>query len=127
MMRVFLAVLCVCLFLGLSFRASAQTPEIGSGIVCDTADQVREVGSLFEKQGNDAAIQAVNQKAGGPACGVLTISFVRGVNQGSITVANREYMVLEIAVIAILVEGQWQRLRAPLVRFTAVPTEERPA
>ena len=110
----------------LIFRAEAQDVQIGTGLVCDTAAHVEEVGALFAEKGNQGAIEAVNAKSP-DACGVLTVAYVIGGTKSQIKVGERYYNVVEIAVVSIANNGKWNNLNKPFVQFTAIEAEGRGA
>lgn len=126
MKRFFLAALCVAIFLCLSFRASAQNIEIGTGLVCDRADQVEAVGYLFPEKGHAGAIAAVNEKSPS-ACGIITVAYIVGETKSTVTVNGRYYAVVEIQVVGIAANGQWQKLSSPLTQYTAIELDGKSA
>lgn len=126
MRRILLGLLVAAVGYCLIFRAEAQDVQTGNGLVCDTAAHVEEVGALFAEKGNQGAIEAVNAKSP-DACGVLMVAYVVGTTKSQIKVGERYYNVVEIAVLAIASGGQWQKLNQPVIQYTAIEVEGRPA
>lgn len=126
MRRALLGILVGAVGYGLIFRAEAQGVQAGTGLVCDQAEQVEAVGALFSEKGNQGAIDAINEKEK-DACGILTVAYVVVAEKGRIKVGNKYYKVVQIEVVAVANNGQWRQLSKPLVQYTAVEVEERPA
>jgi hypothetical protein len=125
MRRILLGLLVGAVGYCLIFRAEAQDVHVGTGLVCDTAENVAAVGALFAEKGNQGAIEAVNAKSP-DACGVLTVAYVIGATKAQIKVGDRYYNVVEIAVVSIASNGQWNNLNQPVIQHTAIEAEGRP-
>jgi hypothetical protein len=98
--------------------------EIGSGLVCDTREQVQRYVELF--RGDPvAAAEAVNKEVGkDEACAFGTVAFVRGAEVAR--VRDNEDKSVRIAEILVVGIGTWNGMMRiePQRWFTLFPAEE---
>lgn len=104
----------------LSFRpvtVQAQETETGTGLLCDTAEQVEQTIKLYDSIGSHA-IERVNIEANNPvACAVSSVAFVR--NKTVKTVGNRQgtFDIVEIVILGALTPVGIQPVN-PTVQYT---------
>lgn len=108
MARLLCAVLCAVLFACVySFPARANDVHVGTGLVCDTKEQVALFASLFEEKGGQGAIAAVNQDAGAEnACVVATVAFIVVEEYNRVEMAEKSYVIVKILVSGVWMNGQ---------------------
>jgi hypothetical protein len=107
--------------------AIAQEPgrdsstEIGTGIVCDSAQQIeRYVALKAEGARPDQAIQLVNAEAKSPhACGLVVVAFIPGAEVGNLSVTGGTLRVIEIIIVAAATHAGWNSVPAT-TQYTAV-------
>jgi hypothetical protein len=100
-------------------RTPGSDISVGTGVVCDTAQQVERLASLMEQGNVESAVSTVNTEANNPrACGMVLAAFVRGDEVGEVHNANKALKVVEITILAVPVGNQWQYV-APLKQYTA--------
>jgi hypothetical protein len=111
--------------------ACAQEVSVGTGLLCDTADQVVAVGVLVDEgKTTQEALDIVNSKTPGKnpntvACDIGSVAFVEEGRLSRHTVKGKDYDVVKIKVVGVA---------SPLgvtpipedVQFTALPTEGPP-
>lgn len=110
----------------LSLQPKAQEVEFGSGLVCDTANQVS---SFLAKSQADpqASIDAVNLEANDPtACIVGSFAFYKGAATDTVRNEKGAWAVTEILVIAVMTPRGWQRIN-PHAYWSAFLVKEVPA
>jgi hypothetical protein len=110
----------VCLFLvALSVSAGAQ--EIGTGLICDTKEQIESYITSFEENHDAvASLEAVNNGQTPPACGVVTIGFFR-IDTGT---PHGESDIVQILIIAVH-NGQGFVRVPPMTQFTVFKSDRR--
>lgn len=101
----------------------AQDQQVGSGMVCDTVEQIQE--ALAFKGEAEAAVAAVNAKHGPHVCGLIAIVFLAGdvVANGNDKDGNG-YEVLRILVLAANIDGKMVGLRPPITQYISRLIEE---
>ena len=108
------------------FPAQAQTIEVGSGIFCNTRQQVERFVALFD--GNaEAAINAVNleEKHAG-ACVGGTIAFIRGPEIATARTWNMTFHIVQVTVVGVLTDAGLQSA-GPAATYSIESAEERTA
>ena len=106
---------------------NAQGVEVGTGLICDTAEQVKQFVVAFNGGvGNEAALQAVNAEAKTNACGVASIAYLKGEKVGAIRTKDGNANIHQIVVVGINVGAGWVR-GAPMVQYTLFLTKEEEA
>lgn len=113
----------VFLALLLPHAAFAQQPQVGSGMVCNTSEQIQE--ALAFNGEPAVAVAAVNAKHGQTACGLTMIAFLIGdvVANGSDKDGN-SYEVIRVLVVAAHVDGKMIGLRPPITQYISRLIEE---
>jgi hypothetical protein len=100
--------------------------EIGSGIFCDTQQQVERFVALFQGDA-EAAINSVNAEAKDPtACAAATIAFVRRPEVAIARTWHATFHIVPIVVVGVVTK-QGLQITAPAAAFSIERTEERDA
>lgn len=114
LVRVFLW---ACLLSFLSGPTSAQ--EVGSGPICDQADQLAQ----FLQTPNNQTLVAINQAAGSPACGIAAVAYFKVKEVSVVRTSKGAFTIYEIVVVAGFVNGQPKPV-PPTTQYTAFPLNE---
>jgi len=106
----------------------AATPgdkiQIGTGVICDTHDEVNRFVNLMAERDAGVALHSVNQEASNPlACGMATVAFRTGADLGEVRTGKGAYKILKIEVIAGTADGKWHVLTPRRTQFTAIAVE----
>lgn len=104
--------------------AGAQAHELteGTGVVCDTVEQIERFASL---DATHEAIKTVN--AGQNVCVMATVSYYRGRDLNRVRSSEHSWQVVEILVVAFVVRGQWATITPPSIQYTLFQVEEQGA
>jgi hypothetical protein len=90
------------LSMALGAQVQAQGVEIGSGIFCDTQQEMERFAALFDGDAQ-TAISAVNAEVKDPtACIAATIAFVDGREVATLRSWNETYYIVRVTVVGIL-------------------------
>jgi hypothetical protein len=110
MKRFLCVLLCVGVYCGIVFRAEAQDIQVSSGVVCDTAEQIKMFGSLIDEAGSQQAMESVNEDAKDPiACVPATVAYFV-VERGEVVKAEGKYWaVTKITVVGAVSGGRMQQ------------------
>ncbi|MBV9559909.1 MAG: hypothetical protein JOY90_05525, partial [Bradyrhizobium sp.] len=116
------------LFLPACLPAKAQegNVEVGRGVICDSADQVRRFVALRSAgKAPDAALQTVNEdiKDAG-SCGFSLVMFTSADPIAEMSVQGRPVSIVKITVHAFATGSAWTQV-SPAVRYTAEPEKGR--
>jgi hypothetical protein len=99
-------------------QESDETPtaRYGTGLICDTAEQVEQFVALTKTEGDlSAAIEAVNSAVGNPqACGVATIRFVA---EEEVQHAGT-FKIVRVLVVGFNDGEKWFPVQPPHFQFT---------
>ena len=96
--------------------------HIGSGVICDTHEEVQRFVSLMASKDAGGALQMVNrEKENSLACGMATVAFRAGKDHGEMRNGKGSFKIVEIEVIAGTANGAWQMIVPRRTQFTAVP------
>ena len=101
-----------------TFRpASAQEVVVGTGVVCDTAEQIKAVVTeSFQTRALEPALQVVNGDT--MACGLATVAYIRGATVGTIQTPDGLADIVAIMVVGgRAADGQFHAVR-PVPQFT---------
>jgi hypothetical protein len=110
----------------LCFPARAQEIEVGTGIFCDTQQQVERFVALFDGNAR-AAMNAVNAEENDPtACVGGTIAFIRGPEIATARTKNGTFHIVRVLVVGILTEAGF-RAAVPAAFFSVEKVDEREA
>lgn len=129
MARTFLAALCVALFACVwSFPVRANDIQIGSGLVCDTKEQVQIFASLFPEKGAQGAIDAIAEDAKNPAACVMgyTVAYVVVEKLEPLKVGTNDYYIAKILIVGVRTQQGMQPVQ-PQEFYTLFVAEGRPA
>ncbi len=96
--------------------------HIGSGVICDTHEEVQRFVNLMATKDAGGAVQAINREKENPlACGMATVAFRAGKDHGEVRNGKGSYKILEIEVIAGTANGSWHMIVPRRTQFTAIP------
>jgi hypothetical protein len=96
--------------------------HVGSGVICDTHEEVQRFVNLMADKGAGGALQSVNREKENPlACGMATVAFRAGKDHGEVRNGKGSYKILEIEVIAGTANGSWHLIVPKRTQFTAIP------
>jgi hypothetical protein len=101
-----------------------ETLEVGGGLVCDTAEQIRRYVEVFRGDA-EAAAQAVNREVGqAHACTFALMAFVRGATvQQAQSFMQERVQIAEVLVLALATPAGFRPIQ-PVRWFTIFPVEE---
>ena len=130
-MRYALAPATALMFLALALPAPAEEKkpdqkdiEIGSGLVCDTLEQVQRYVQLFRGNPVEAATQVNKEVGKEEACAFGTVAFVRGADVARVRDnEDKPVKIAEILVVGIGTTGGLMEIE-PQRWFTMFPTED---
>jgi hypothetical protein len=96
--------------------------HIGSGVICDTQEEVQRFVNLMASKDAGGALQTVNRERENPlACGMATVAFRTSKEYGEVRNGKGSYKILEIEVIAGTANGSWHMIVPKRTQFTAIP------
>ena len=103
--------------------ALSDEAVIGTGLICDTQEQVERFVSLYEGDIPDS-VKKVNDAEGNPrACGVATMAYVRGRTLGTARHNDTAFHIVPILVIGVITEDGVESV-TPSAFFSAIEIEE---
>ena len=111
---------------GLAATVSSQDDDpqqvrIGTGVICDTQDEVAHFVQLMGEHDPHGALIAVNRQVANPAaCGLATVAFRTGKKIGEVRTSKGAFSIMEIEILAGTVEGQWHMMTPVRTQYTAV-------
>lgn len=98
-----------------------QNLQIGTGVICDTRDEVQRFVSLMDQKDAGEALQTVNREKENPlACGMATVAFSSGKDHGDVRNGKGAFKILEIEIVAGATEAGWQKIEPRRTQFTAI-------
>src|SRR5437773_11255763 len=99
-----------------TFALTAHAHELseGTGIVCDTPDQVQRFAVLGAKP---EAIKTINDGAAKAVCALTTVRYIRGREVCRVRSSDHAYRVVEILLIEAKLHGQWWEI-TPSLQYT---------
>jgi hypothetical protein len=107
--------------------AHDDTPDqvrIGTGVICDTQDEVAHFVRLMGEHDPRGALIAVNRQVANPAaCGMATVAFRTGKKIGEVRTSKGAFSIMEIEILAGTVDGNWQMMTPTRTQYTAVAVE----
>ena len=104
------------------FSIDRDKVHIGSGVICDTHEEVQRFVNLMGSKDAGGAVQTVNrEKENSLACGMATVAFRAGKDHGEVRNGKGSYKILEIEVIAGTANGSWHMIVPKRTQFTAIP------
>jgi hypothetical protein len=114
------------LLLCVSAQAQAQKIEVGTGVFCDTHEQVERFVTLFD--GDEVAtMKQVNAEVNDPtACSIGTVAFVRGPNIGTARTKKGTFNIFRVLVVGVLTDSGF-RSAVPAAIFSIARIDERMA
>jgi hypothetical protein len=129
MARFICAALCVVAFACVwSFPVRANEIQVGSGLVCDTKEQVAMFASLFPEKGAQGAIDAIAEDAKTPNACVIgyTVAYVVVEKMDEVKIAGNAYYIGKVLIVGVRT-GQGMQPVQPQEFYTLFPAEGRPA
>jgi len=104
-----------------SLEPNTDRIHVGSGVICDTQDEVTNFVRLMSEGDAGGALQKVNRASSAPmACGMATVAFRAGKSLGEVHTDKGTYNIMEIEIVAGSVNGNWQMVPRR-TQYTAVP------
>ena len=104
-----------------SLEPNSEKIHVGSGVICDTQDEVTNFVRLMSENDPSGALQRVNREASTPmACGMATVAFRAGKHLGEVHTDKGTYNIMEIEIVAGSVNGNWQMVPRR-TQYTAIP------
>jgi len=104
-----------------SLEPNGEKIHVGSGVICDTQDEVTNFVRLMSDSDPSGALQRVNREAPTPmACGMATVAFRAGKHLGEVHTDKGTYNIMEIEIVAGSVNGNWQMV-PQRTQYTAIP------
>jgi hypothetical protein len=119
--------LCVAaLSLMMALPSRAQTVEVGTGVFCDTQQQMERFVAVHDGD-TQAAINTVNAEENDPtACVLGTIAFIRGPEIATARNSSGTYHIVRVIVVGVITQAGFHRA-APVASFSAEKIDERVA
>lgn len=110
----------------LCFPASAVAQvQYGTGIICDSPEQVESFAVRSAIDGAEKAVAFVNVEAkSATACGVVTVAFLEGPQAKQLVVNDSLIRIVEIAIVGVHLGVGW-RPTTPFKQFTMFLVEGR--
>ena len=104
--------------------AQAQKVEVGTGVFCDTQQQMERFVALFD--GNEVVtMKKVNAEENDPtACGIATVTFVRGPQIGTTRTQKGTFSIFRVLVVGVLTDAGF-RSAVPAAIFSVTKIDER--
>lgn len=112
------------LFLCLAVAPVAAQVQFGTGVICDTVEQVESF-AVHSAKGEDTvkAIASVNTEANSEhACGYVMVAFVEGPEAKQLVKGDNAVRIVEIMVVGVNLGHGW-RPTVPFKQFTAFNME----
>jgi hypothetical protein len=111
----------------LTVPSQAQQIDVGTGLLCDSREEVEQYLALtHEGDSAEAVVAKINHDAGQTACAMLTVAFIRAEDIKTVPFNKGFGAIAKVAVVGVYTGTDWQPL--PLVeQFMIVSLEEREA
>ena len=111
------------LLLMLNFPARAQEVEVGTGLICDTREQVEQFIALYDgdSQGTDNKVNAAEHNP--TACVISGMAYVRGRKLAQTRGKDATFQIVPILVLGIVTEQGVESVK-PAPFFSAIEVEE---
>jgi hypothetical protein len=93
--------------------AKAQEVSQGTGVLCDTKQQIERFVSL---EANSVALQTINADEQKTVCAVVEVQYVRGISLGKLRNTKGTFEAAEILILAAN-SGGWHRI-PPEIQYT---------
>jgi hypothetical protein len=98
--------------------------RIGTGVICDTEDEVAHFVRLMSEHDSRGALIAVNRDVANPAaCGMATVAFRTGKKIGEVRTGKGAFTIMKIEILAGTVDGSWHVMTQSRTQYTAVAVE----
>ena len=118
-----LTLLALPLLAFLGSPARAQEVEVGTGLVCDTREQVERFVALYDGDPQSTA-NSVNAAENNPtACGVTTMAYVRGRQLATARNKDTAFQIVPILVLGVVTEAGVESV-TPAQFFSVFEIEE---
>jgi hypothetical protein len=106
--------------------AQAQNVQVGTGIVCDTREQMERFVALFHGD-QEAALKAVDAEVNDAhACGVVDMAYVRGPAVETARSRDATFNIIQVLVVGVMTQSGLQAT-VPAALFTVEWVDERVA
>jgi hypothetical protein len=113
--------LLVCVLSFLARPTAAQEPQVGSGLLCNTAAQAQKVAT-----DGPTAVQQVNAEAGDNACAYAQVLYVRGETVARISSRYGSFEVVAVMVVGGVTPNGFVHIK-PTPQFTLFATRDKEA
>jgi|SRR3954467_13671583 hypothetical protein len=101
----------------------SQAAQIGTGLICDTQQQVERFISLYEGDA-ESAVKKVNDAEGNPtACAVATMAYVRGRTLSTAHHHDTAFQIIPILLLGLVTESGVESV-TPAPFFSAIEIEQ---
>jgi hypothetical protein len=118
-----LTLLALPLLAFLGSPAWAQEVEVGTGLVCDTREQVERFVALYDGDAQSTA-KSVNAAENNPtACGVTAMAYVRGRQLATARNKDTAFQIVPILVLGVVTEAGVESV-TPAQFFSVFEIEE---
>ena len=118
-----LTLLALPLLAFLGSPAQAQEVEVGTGLVCDTQEQVERFIALYDGDAQ-STVNSVNAAEHNPtACGVTTMAYVRGRQLATARNKDTAFQIVPILVLGVVTEAGVESV-TPAPYFSVFEIEE---
>jgi hypothetical protein len=112
----------IALLIALGLPQPAKAQNTGSGVVCDTSDQMRR----FVLAENAPTALAVINAGQGMSCAVMNVSFYAGSIDGTTVTKDGVWEITHVLIVGIITHGGIQPIR-PTPRWIAVAVASKSA
>jgi len=125
-MNFIVRMLLLALLLSFPLSGMAQEVEQGTGLVCDTAENIEQF-VILHNQGmkNPDILATINGDKEPFVCAVFTAAFFKGKTVKLVLADGQVYEIAEILLVGVL-DGQWVHI-TPTPQFSIFLTKERGA
>jgi hypothetical protein len=100
-------------------QAAELELSIGSGLVCNTAQEVEAV-VMPRDSDVQRRVMRVNDLYGKDACNIVTVIFFRGDEAKTMLVPEGVVHVVEVQIVGVRSEGVWVHISMPMDQYAAI-------
>jgi hypothetical protein len=111
------------LLLMLNFPAHAQEVEVGTGLICDTREQVEQFIALYDGDSQGTANKVNAAEHNPTACVISGMAYVRGRKLAQARSKDATFQIVPILVLGIVTEQGVESVK-PAPFFSAIEVEE---
>jgi hypothetical protein len=118
-----LALLALPLLASPGSPARAQEVELGTGLICDTREQVERFVSLYDGDALSTANSVNAAERNATACAVTTMAYVRGRQLATARNKDTAFQIVPILVLGVVTEAGVESVK-PAQFFSVFEIEE---